>query len=98
MVTNQLISYEDIESKVSNHDDIYEISGDDSNNEIKNDLLEIGDLYQTKNREFAIKIDSTFYKCRLLDNISKEELPKVSDLFNVRLVGGFAINEQEARE
>ena len=88
-VTNQLISYEDIESKVSNHDDTYEI---------KNDLLEIGDLYQTKNREFAIKIDSTFYKCRLLDNISKEELLKVSDLFNVRLVGGFAINEQEARE
>ena len=88
-VTNQLISYEDIESKVSNHDDTYEI---------KNDLLEIGDLYQTKNREFAIKIDSTFYKCRLLDNISKEELIKVSDLFNVRLVGGFAINEQEARE
>ena len=87
-VTNQLISYEDIESKVSNHDDTYEI---------KNDLLEIGDLYQTKNREFAIKIDSTFYKCRLLDNISKEELLKVSDLFNVRLVGGFAINEQEAR-
>lgn len=88
-VTNQLISYEDIESKVSNHDDTYEI---------KNDLLEIGDLYQTKNREFAIKIDSTFYKCRLLDNISKEELLKVSDLFNVHLVGGFAINEQEARE
>ena len=88
-VTNQLISYEDIESKVSNHDDTYEI---------KNDLLEIGDLYQTKNREFAIKIDSTFYKCRLLDNISKEELIKVSDLFNVRLVGEFAINEQEARE
>ena len=88
-VTNQLISYEDIESKVSNHDDTYEI---------KNDLLEIGDLYQTKNREFAIKIDSTFYKCKLLDNISKEELIKVSDLFNVRLVGGFAINEQEARE
>ena len=88
-VTNQLILYEDIESKVSNHDDTYEI---------KNDLLEIGDLYQTKNREFAIKIDSTFYKCRLLDNISKEELLKVSDLFNVRLVGGFAINEQEARE
>ena len=97
-VTNQLISYEDIESKVSNHYDIYEISYDDSNNEIKNDLLEIGDLYKTKNREFAIKIDSTFYKCRLLDNISKEELLKVSDLFNVRLVGGFAINEQEARE
>ena len=88
-VTNQLISYEDIESKVSNHDDTYEI---------KNDLLEIGDLYQTKNREFAIKIDSTFYKCKLLDNISKEELLKVSDLFNVRLVGEFAINEQEARE
>ena len=88
-VTNQLISYEDIESKVSNHDDTYEI---------KNDLLEIGDLYQTKNREFAIKIDSTFYKCRLLDNISKEELLKVSDLFYVHLVGGFAINEQEARE
>lgn len=88
-VTNQLISYEYIESKVSNHDDTYEI---------KNDLLEIGDLYQTKNREFAIKIDSTFYKCRLLDNISKEELLKVSDLFNVHLVGGFAINEQEARE
>jgi len=88
-VTNQLISYEDIESKVSNHDDTYEI---------KNDLLEIGDLYQTKNREFAIKIDSTFYKCKLLDNISKEELIKVSDLFNVRLVGEFAINEQEARE
>ena len=88
-VTNQLISYEDIESKVSNHDDTYEI---------KNDLLEIGDLYQTKNRKFAIKIDSTFYKCRLLDNISKEELLKVSDLFNVHLVGGFAINEQEARE
>ena len=88
-VTNQLILYEDIESKVSNHDDTYEI---------KNDLLEIGDLYQTKNREFAIKIDSTFYKCRLLDNISKEELLKVSDLFNVHLVGGFAINEQEARE
>ena len=88
-VTNQLISYEDIESKVSNHDDTQEI---------KNDLLEIGDLYQTKNREFAIKIDSTFYKCRLLDNISKEELLKVSDLFNVHLVGGFAINEQEARE
>ena len=88
-VTNQLISYEDIESKVSNHDDTYEI---------KNDLLEIGDLYQTKNREFAIKIDSTFYKCKLLDYISKEELLKVSDLFNVRLVGGFAINEQEARE
>ena len=88
-VTSQLISYEDIESKVSNHDDTYEI---------KNDLLEIGDLYQTKNREFAIKIDSTFYKCRLLDNISKEELLKVSDLFNVHLVGGFAINEQEARE
>ena len=88
-VTNQLISYEDIESKVSNHDDTYEI---------KNDMLEIGDLYQTKNREFAIKIDSTFYKCKLLDYISKEELLKVSDLFNVRLVGGFAINEQEARE
>ena len=60
-------------------------------------MLEIGDLYQTKNRELAIKIDSTFYKCRLLDSISKEELLKVSDLFNVRLVGGFAINEQEAR-
>ena len=84
-VTNQLITYEEIESKVSNHDDTYEISYDESNNGIKNDLLEIGDLYQTKNREFAIKIDSTFYKCRLLD------------LFNVRLVGGFAINEQEAR-
>lgn len=65
--------------------------------DVKNDLLEIGDLYQTKNRELAIKIDSTFYKCRLLDSISKEELLKVSDLFNVRLVGGFAINEQEAR-
>ena len=55
-VTNQLILYEDIESKVSNHYDIYEISYDDSNDEIKNDLLEIGDLYQTKNREFAIKL------------------------------------------
>ena len=96
-VTNQLITYEEIESKVSNHDDTYKISYDESNNGIKNDLLEIGDLYQTKNRELAIKIDSTFYKCRLLDSISKEELLKVSDLFNVRLVGGFAINEQEAR-
>ena len=60
-VTNQLISYEDIESKVSNHDNTFEISYDDSNNEIKTDL-------------------------------------KVSDLFYVHLVGGFAINEQEARE
>ena len=39
-VTNQLILYEDIESKVSNHYDIYEISYDDSNNEIKNDILQ----------------------------------------------------------
>lgn len=96
-VTNQLISYEDIENKVSNHDDTYEMPYDDSN-KIKNDLLEIGDLYRTKNREFAIKVDSTFYRCRLLDNISEAELLKISDLFNVRLVEGFAINEQEARE